>query len=47
MEEGPYHVFLEYGVPRGLISRRKKQMLKIYDDEEEVEGGFGNQSRMA
>jgi hypothetical protein len=26
---------------------QKKQMSKMYDDQEEVEGGGGNQSRMA
>jgi hypothetical protein len=26
---------------------QKKQMPKMYDDQEEVEGGGGNQSRMA
>jgi hypothetical protein len=33
--------------PWGAHHPQKNQMPKMYDDEEEVEGGDGNQSRMA
>jgi hypothetical protein len=47
-KESPHHVFLEWGVPWGLITQ-KNRVQKMYDEEEEVveEGGDGNQSRKA